>query len=1272
MSGVGLFRCAGSRRVAFFGGVLAAALCSSGPATAGVNGSFRGASADGSVVAFQSDRPLSGEDTDTAVDIYVNAGSGVELASSGPSGDSTDRAECEADECPSKADADFEAIAADGTVVFSTNEQLVPEDQDHAFDIYTYLNGETALASTGQGGTDASECDNDSGFPHPACRAIFSAVSDNGRVYFTTGEPLSRQDTDGETDLYERAAGGTRLISLGYPDFGSSTYPSPDGSTVAYENEKDLVALVGNRREILIRDSDTPDKVLGFSADSERILVQSPRPLTDDDNDGNALDVYRYANGTFTLLTGGQATPSYRSGAIFKAASDDASIIVFETYERLAAADIDDQIDVYRTDGNAINLVSQGPMGGNAHDCWPGDFTLESVVDCRAEAKAISSDGSRVLFETHEALAEEDRAPQDPVFGSDIYEWTAQGTRLVTPGRAGSGGRIGSAEFLFASDDAQDVYFSTSEPLTERDDDCDGDENSDDIYRQSGSETTLVTTLPARRNSSGFLGGSSDGHRVFFKETVKFEGNETSDEPIFEWRDGEFRTVDSDRDRVIVKPEEFPDLEAAYSLRPFNPKVGHPTTFDSELSCATDGVIVSRRWDLDGDGSFDDGAGKKPTFTYRTPGEYLTALKVVDGDGRVEIEYKRVYAKRNTPPYADVDGGTDFRRTGSEVTFDAEPSFDPDGSIESISWDLDDDGAFDDASGRHAQTRFASIGDHKVSIRVTDDDGASTEATKVVRVFYPNDLPEISRIEQEVVENSRIRLRAIAGDPDGRVVAHDWDLDEDGVFDDATGPIVLHKFPPGHHIVRAQVTDDGGGVTVRSVGVSAPSGFTTSWTDDTARPLEDDPVHFVASSYGQEGPVSYSWDFDNNGTVDATGKEVDWAFEPGDHTVKLKAEAGGQTATTLRSVWVDTHAPVARVSITPRNPRPGQPVTLDSSQSYDVDGQIVSRSWGSLGSGTSATTSFPEPGSYRVPLTLTDEDGSGFGGVTTVNQIVVVGTRPDPRIAITSENPEINRPVRFSSTASTDPDGSIVSRSWDLDGNGAFDDATGPTAEMAFAEPGEHRVGLLLEDNDGLVARSYRYVYVVESSTPPPQTAIETGPPSRTRSRSATFTFSSPDQGVKFDCKLNLGPWRKCASPYAVNATSDGRQEFQVRSVKPNGTVDSTPARSTWVVDSVGPTVEVRLGERAAQTVSSEVSCLATERSGPCTGSIEILLRDRDESKLASGRFEVDPADKTQVALRLTPKGQRIVGQRPLRVIVATRSRDSLGNTKAQRRQGEL
>ena len=73
--------------------------------------------------------------------------------------------------------------------------------------------------------------------------------------------------------------------------------------------------------------------------------------------------------------------------------------------------------------------------------------------------------------------------------------------------------------------------------------------------------------------------------------------------------------------------------------------------------------------------------------------------------------------------------------------------------------------------------------------------------------------------------------------------------------------------------------------------------------------------------------------------------------------------------------------------------------------------------------------------------------------------------------------------VSFSAAGSVDPEGLALSVAWDLDNDGAFDDATGPTASRTFTVAGTYTVGVRVSDPGG--GSDIARTVVVAGSTPP-------------------------------------------------------------------------------------------------------------------------------------------------------------------------------------------
>src|SRR6185436_622618 len=113
-----------------------------------------------------------------------------------------------------------------------------------------------------------------------------------------------------------------------------------------------------------------------------------------------------------------------------------------------------------------------------------------------------------------------------------------------------------------------------------------------------------------------------------------------------------------------------------------------------------------------------------------------------------------------------------------------------------------------------------------------------------------------------------------------------------------------------------------------------------------------------------------------------------------------------------------------------------------SDGSTDPDGTIASRSWmfgdGGTSSATNPTHTYAAAGTYTVALTVTDN-----GGLTnSTSRSVTVTVPPPPNQAPTEAFTNSCTDLACSFTdGSTDPDGTIASRSWTF-GDGGTSSAT--------------------------------------------------------------------------------------------------------------------------------------------------------------------------------------------------------------------------------------
>ena len=112
-----------------------------------------------------------------------------------------------------------------------------------------------------------------------------------------------------------------------------------------------------------------------------------------------------------------------------------------------------------------------------------------------------------------------------------------------------------------------------------------------------------------------------------------------------------------------------------------------------------------------------------------------------------------------------------------------------------------------------------------------------------------------------------------------------------------------------------------------------------------------------------------------------------------------------------------------------------------------------------------------------------------FQGAGAVRKIRFAGanTPPTAVAAATPTSGPAPLTVSFNGSGSSDPDpGATLTYAWDLDDDGAFDDATGVTASWTYQQPGTYTPELRVTDNLG--ASDTDAVTITAGNTPPTAT----------------------------------------------------------------------------------------------------------------------------------------------------------------------------------------
>jgi PKD repeat protein len=445
-----------------------------------------------------------------------------------------------------------------------------------------------------------------------------------------------------------------------------------------------------------------------------------------------------------------------------------------------------------------------------------------------------------------------------------------------------------------------------------------------------------------------------------------------------------------------------------------------------------------------------------------------------------------VVAPPNRPPVLTDLSGTTSGFQGDVFSFHAAAT-DPDDDPLLYSWDLNGDGAFDDASGPDVQVVLTQAGSGIVAVIVSDSQGETAFSTLVVDV--QNVAPTADAGPgQTTQEADAISFQGSFTDPglDNEFYFFEWDFDYDGEsFDiDATGSSAVHQFlQPGTFLVAFRVTDNhlGSGIGVTTVTVVNLPPTSDPGLDQTVNQGDVVSFHGVGTDPGDPNePLTYLWDFNYDGQTfrqQATGQDVTHVFTtPGTYQVALCViDAFGGNALETLTVTVLNVAPTADAG-------PGQTVnegdaasfqgsftdpgigseSYDFEWDFDYDGQTFDVE----AIGSSASHQFLQPGSYLVAFRVSDNHGGSGLDVTTVT-VANLAPTSDPGPA---QNVNVGDTVSFHGVG-TDPGdpNEPLTYLWDFnyDGQTFRQQATGQDVTHVFTTPGTYQVALCVIDAFG-------------------------------------------------------------------------------------------------------------------------------------------------------------------------------------------------------------
>jgi hypothetical protein len=320
------------------------------------------------------------------------------------------------------------------------------------------------------------------------------AATDGSSVAFTIGEPLFGT-------LYVRANNGaedakTEKVSANPTTFGGI---ADDGRYLYYlSGVSESHQFRGNlhRFDTVTEEDQTVNssgdaEMVNVSADGSHVYFVSPSQLDGSKGTAGKPNLYVWSGGTPEYVATVDATDTEGTVALNRWASEavrpknsgatgpgwdssrttsDGRVIVFESQAQLTSYDNAGHTEVYRYDAEEKSLlcVSCNPDGTPAVSDARLQKNDAGGLPPSVVIRNVTNDGTRVFFESPEALVEEDH---DAAY--DVYEWSGGTLALISSGNATEYATVGISGFPFpapnllmgVSADGDDVFFRSLEPL---------------------------------------------------------------------------------------------------------------------------------------------------------------------------------------------------------------------------------------------------------------------------------------------------------------------------------------------------------------------------------------------------------------------------------------------------------------------------------------------------------------------------------------------------------------------------------------------------------------------------------------------------------------------------------------------------------------------------------------------------------------------------------------------------------------------------------------
>jgi parallel beta-helix repeat protein len=274
----------------------------------------------------------------------------------------------------------------------------------------------------------------------------------------------------------------------------------------------------------------------------------------------------------------------------------------------------------------------------------------------------------------------------------------------------------------------------------------------------------------------------------------------------------------TNKDRYpLIKPQTIFPI-AHFSFTPPSPTTQDSLQF-TDRSTDSDGYIVSWYWDF---GDNTSSTKQYPTHRYSDDGLYHLVLTVTDDYGATNKTMQQILVANVQPTAAFVY--SPMNPTDLQKIIFNDSSVDGDGVVVSWLWDFGDKNT---SVLRNVTHQYRDNGTYLITLYSTDDDGATNQTVKQIRVFNVAPLARFSYAPDAPTIQDTIHFADDSSDEDGTIVSWLWDFG-DGTTSTIRSPSHNYTTADNYKVSLMIVDNDGASATEKT---SIPVYLTGSTND---------------------------------------------------------------------------------------------------------------------------------------------------------------------------------------------------------------------------------------------------------------------------------------------------------------------------------------------------------------------------------------------------------------------------------------------------------